>query len=574
MKICDKTNEQLTAFVLGYFSEEEVSDMTRHLVECEDCRVKVREHGKLLECAREISEISADEQMCKSAKEAVLAVAEGAEKARPRPIINIQNIGRIIMKSRITKLSAVAAIMIIVIFVGWLSSNPDSNGQISSFALLSRAYAAEQTLFCNAGITHIANEIILYPEPESDAGQLLSDLESEVTQDRNIAFIKNWLSHRWLPVYSLTADGRPREHELELTKFTDKAIIVSDLAWYDSATGQFARVLKTDDQMLFANSYDGDFIYTKWKDSKGKLQIDIEAITEEFQVPDNPADFLGIAAGIKGSVPREHYPPIQDVITETLKDGTPVRAYKLGFADPWENVDTYFVFKINTHADIIDEIECVVEGRTTRVHRRVVAETVDSPEFSWNLAELSADEMVAGVKVDAGEGVNIVTVQQMAQRATSAVYVFARDPSWTNQRTIYDLPDEASTPARFFCATYRAKDGRDIVLTQGESFNRYFVAILKKFNEVGKSAPWTYVSENGFKALHQDDKEGEMWWTEFALKSSGFEPSANRVGYILMSPENIFMVLAINGPISARELQGLVDSLVPADEYVPNPAQP
>ncbi len=73
MKTCDKTNEQLTAFVLGYFSEEEVSDMTRHLVECEDCRVKVREHGKLLECAREISDISADEQMCKSAKEAVLA---------------------------------------------------------------------------------------------------------------------------------------------------------------------------------------------------------------------------------------------------------------------------------------------------------------------------------------------------------------------------------------------------------------------------------------------------------------------------------------------------------------------
>ena len=113
MKVCDKTNEQLTAFVLGYFSEEEVSDMTRHLVECEDCRVKVREHVKLLECAREISEISADEQMCKSAKEAVLAVAEGAEKTRPRPIINIQNIGRIIMKSRKAQFTAAAMVVLI-----------------------------------------------------------------------------------------------------------------------------------------------------------------------------------------------------------------------------------------------------------------------------------------------------------------------------------------------------------------------------------------------------------------------------------------------------------------------------
>jgi anti-sigma factor RsiW len=52
MKTCDKTNEQLAAFVLGYFSEQEVSEMTRHLVECEDCRLKVREHGKLLRESR------------------------------------------------------------------------------------------------------------------------------------------------------------------------------------------------------------------------------------------------------------------------------------------------------------------------------------------------------------------------------------------------------------------------------------------------------------------------------------------------------------------------------------------
>jgi hypothetical protein len=61
-----------------------------------------------------------------------------------------------------------------------------------------------------------------------------------------------------------------------------------------------------------------------------------------------------------------------------------------------------------------------------------------------------------------------------------------------------------------------------------------------------------------------------MWWTEFALKSSGFEPHANRVGYILMSPAKTFMVLAINDPVSDEELQSMVDSLIPAGEYVPN----
>ena len=65
-----------------------------------------------------------------------------------------------------------------------------------------------------------------------------------------------------------------------------------------------------------------------------------------------------------------------------------------------------------------------------------------------------------------------------------------------------------------------------------------------------------------------------MWWTEFALKSSGFEPTANRVGYILRSPAGTYLVLAINGHISEQEIQSLVDSLIPAEEYVPSSTQP
>jgi hypothetical protein len=65
-----------------------------------------------------------------------------------------------------------------------------------------------------------------------------------------------------------------------------------------------------------------------------------------------------------------------------------------------------------------------------------------------------------------------------------------------------------------------------------------------------------------------------MYWTEFALKSAGFEPRTNRVGYILMSPAKTFLTLAINGPISEQELQSLVDSLIPAEEYLHSSSQP
>jgi hypothetical protein len=480
-------------------------------------------------------------------------------------------IWRNIMNSKITKLSAAAAVLILIAVLGWFYSNPDSAQQISSFTFLSRASAAEKTLYSPDGIVHIVNEIILHPKLERDASDLLRELEADTTQDKNIAFIKSWLSYQWLPVYSLKANGQLQEHKLELAKHIDNTIVISDLSWYDTATGRFVRILKTDDQVLFANAYDGESVYLTRKGPGGIFKIEQEAVSEDFQVPVNPADFMGIAAGIKSSVPKEHYPPILDVTTETLEDGKTARVYKMGFTDVWGNVDTYFLFKVRTNTDIIDVIECIVKGSTTRVHRRLVAEKVDSPEFSWNLSELKTSlAKQTDDNVDAIEGANIVNVQYMAQHATSPVYIFSEDPSWTKLRVIYDLPDSTNPTSRFFCVTYHSKDGRDIALSQGESFTRYFSAVFGKFQELGEQIRWMYESENGFKVWNQNDKKTELWWTEFALRSSGFNPQANRVGYILQSPTGTYLVLAINGPVSEQELRGLIDSLIPAEEYVPD----
>jgi len=485
------------------------------------------------------------------------------------------SIWRKIMSSKITKFTAAAAVLILVVLFGWLYSNPDSARQISSFTLLARASAAEKTLFIDQkGIVHIVNEIIMYPS-ESDTSALLDELEADTTQDRNVAFIKSWLAYQWLPVYSLDSDGLLREHKLEIARHTDKTMTVSDLSWYDPVTGCFARVLKTGDDVLFANSYDGQSVYLAGKGPGGILKIKKEAITQEFRIPENPADFLGIAAGIKGTVPDKHYPPVKDVTSETLYDGTPARVYKLGFTDAWGKTDSYFLFKVDADTEIINEIECVFEGTTTRSHRRTVAETVDNTELSWNLSELETSAAKqTDVNIDAGEGADTTTIKQMIQRATFPVYIFAKDPLWTNKCIIYDLPDDASAPARMFCVTYRSKDSRDIVLTQGGSFIRYFSATFGKIQELGETIPWMYESDNGFKVLHQNDKQTEMWWTELALKSSGFEPHDNRVGYIIMSPESAFIVLAVNGPVSEQELHDLIDSLIPAQEYVPGSVEP
>jgi len=501
----------------------------------------------------------------------LLAALAKQSRQKQRPL----KIWRTIMNSRITKLTAAAAVLVIVTIIGWFYSIPEPSQQITSFTLLAQASAAEQKLFYGTGgITHIVNEIILYPQPVRDAGEPLNDLESNVSDETNIAFVKRWLSYRWIPVYSLAEDGDLREHKIDLIEHTNETVTVSDLAWFDPASGRFARVMKTGNYVLFANAYDGASVYTASRGPDGLLKIEQEIVTAEFQVPENPADFLGIAAGITGSVPRQHYPPVQDVTTETLRDGSHVRIYKLGFKDIWGNLETYFLFRVSTNNNIIDEIECVVDSETSRIHRRLIAETVDSPELSWDLSELNTSPTVTSIAIGTEETANTVSIQQMVERSTSTVYVFSKDPSWAYARKIYNLPDETSPPARFFPIVYKAKDGRDIVLCQGESFNRYFSAVFGEVQERGKQVPWTFESDNGFKVMRQKDNKTEMWWTEFALKSSGFEPSANRVGYILMSPANTFMVLAINGPVSEQELQSLIGNLIPADEYVPGSTQP
>lgn len=492
-----------------------------------------------------------------------------AMTAEPRQKHQRPNIWRIIMNSKITKLTAAAAIIIIAA-VMWISSGKNITSQVSSFSLLSKASAAEKKLFYGtSGIVHIANEIILHPEIEGVVGRLLDNLELDTTQDNNLAFIKGWMSYRWIPIYSLGADGQLREHKLEIAEQTVNAVTILDLTWYDPVTGYFARVLKKDNDVLFANAYDGKCIYTTNTEPDGSLKINKESVISTFKVPENPADFLGIAAGIKSSIPGEHYPPIQNVTTETLEDGTPVRNYKLGFKDLWGKTENYFLFTTEADSDVINKIECVIDGKTSRIHRRLITETVESPELSWNLSELNISPTGTATAVKADTGSSIITIRQMAQAAASTAYIFSKDPSWTIERKIYDLPDETSMPDRMLCATYQAKDGRDIVLSQGESFNRYFSAVFSKINELGEQIQWTYESENGFKMMHQNDRDTELWWTEFAIKSSGFEPRDNRVGYILMSPENTFMVLAINGPVSEPEIHELVDSLIPAAEYIP-----
>jgi hypothetical protein len=87
--------------------------------------------------------------------------------------------------------------------------------------------------------------------------------------------------------------------------------------------------------------------------------------------------------------------------------------------------------------------------------------------------------------------------------------------------------------------------------------------------DVVKQCTLVYASPNGFKVWGGGRSK---WMAQILLQSARAwiqdAPSEDRVGFILESPAKTFPALAINGQVTDEELHGLIDSLMPAKEYL------
>jgi hypothetical protein len=86
---------------------------------------------------------------------------------------------------------------------------------------------------------------------------------------------------------------------------------------------------------------------------------------------------------------------------------------------------------------------------------------------------------------------------------------------------------------------------------------------------VVKAGQVVYTSGNGFKVWGGGPQK---WFAQILLQSAQASikdpPSEDRIGYVFESPAGTFPALAINGPVSDEELHKLVDSLMPAKDYL------
>jgi len=549
-----QTNELLVAFVLGELPVEKSSAVKAHLAECNHCARELKRLEAVLQSSENMSSLSADERLCESAKDRIFAAVSSQEKLKTIAWPNVGRVfgRRIIMTTSIAKIGIAAVVAVAMGLFGLLKlerAPSEKENVFSRFGLLAKACAAEEAFFVAKGIAHVKNEIIVYPgvKEQNASGQPGESPD-----------------YTWLPMCSLKADGRLGMDQLKLSVGTQTYAVI-DESWHDSLTGYFVRLLKTSQKPIFANSYDGQFVYTASVGPDGTLQAVKEAVTRRFKLPRSAAEFLGIAIGLKSSLAKDG-PTVQSVEQGTLSDGKAAHIYKVGTEDPNGELKSYWLFKVRDDDTTIAEKEFVLYGRPQLLIRRVLTESVKAPAIGWNLSEISGlnvtTEQSQVVSVTPDMVILNVTVQRMVKHAKFETYIFSAKPCWTSDVEITDFLDLGSLPRRAFILACRADDGRHVVLVQSPTYNKMLGARVKE----GKLV---YTAPNGFKVWGGGP---EKWYSKILLQGAQASikdpPADDRIGYVLESPAGTFPALAINGPVTDQELRSLIDSLIPAKEYL------
>ncbi|HUW20209.1 MAG TPA: zf-HC2 domain-containing protein [Sedimentisphaerales bacterium] len=114
MNTHEQINEMLPGYALGELADRQSSEVEAHLAECQDCGGEVKRLKTLIESAARMSELSADERTCESAKQALFETIVTKEIKEPtlRPNIGLEFLWRTIMKTKMTKLAAAAVIVL------------------------------------------------------------------------------------------------------------------------------------------------------------------------------------------------------------------------------------------------------------------------------------------------------------------------------------------------------------------------------------------------------------------------------------------------------------------------------
>jgi anti-sigma factor (TIGR02949 family) len=540
---CRQVIEYLDDFLAAELDETERAELAAHLEICPSC---AREYAlakrtmALLQPSQEVHASSnLKERIMNAIAETNAANHESATIHRRR--INLWRPAWIV--------GVVASLLLLALLHQWLgrtrAPSLDTGVSLSGFGLFSQAWAREDALFDREEIVHLVNEIVVRPVPSPELARM-----------------------RWIPLVSLDTKGKPRFNQLRLPAKPGEGFTILDETYYDPHGGRFSRVMTLEGKPVFANSYDGEAIYSLGVGPSGAERVARNPIASDFKPLKRPAEFLGIAAGMPRELDENDKSLFSEAGEATLSDGSKGRMIKAAFglnSGPDTLSNAYWLFTIRETDNTIVQREWFVGDQSVLLIRRLRAETVEHPSTAWNLSGIQKtavpSQAAPGVCVTPDAVIPDASIRDMVERADFETYIFAHDPPWAKERRISDILDVASPPHRMYSILYRAEDGRHVVLVQSYTYNTML-------GPVAKEGRLVYESPTGFKVWSAST---DKWLAGILLQSSGYmlkePPSPDRTGYLLESPAGTFPAIAINGKVNDEELHALVNSLVPARDY-------
>ncbi len=480
------------------------------------------------------------------------------------------SVWRRIMQSSIARVAAIVTLLVGITWMCWRSPQGDGGMPMTMLTLLNTASSAEMHFFAGDGIVHIVNEITIHDRADGeDLAHMLEEMEANYSESRRVAFTRLVLTRRWLPIYSLGPDGQLHLHKLELTDPQAAGTKVQDRIWFDGPSGRYVRIIARAKQVLFAHAFDGRAVYLTQMDDPGQMTVRKTPVTANFKLPKNPAELLGLAAGIRSYLSEEDWAPIQEQREETWEDGSSVQVYKVGFVDAWEKLDTYQTIYVDPKDDTIAKVECMVSGKPTLTLRRVSVTPGQEPRAGWNLENLQSSDRgsIRDVTVQLNQVEVGLTVEQMIARASYRVYTFSQAPHGTTEREILDVLDPGSPLHRVMITLYHAAARPTLGLIQCRTATRYITTSLEKS---GYQWQPVYTSTSGFKLYDPTDAGGIDWVMGTLMSQLHIPPAPNRHGYVIQTPDDQYLLLGINGWLPSNELEHQIETLIAAEDFDPD----
>jgi hypothetical protein len=436
----------------------------------------------------------------------------------------------------------------------------ESFEKLSVSNLRRQAVAEEKSLFAGEGILSLASELILKPVTDP----ILAKARS-------------------MKIGAINASGKLEPATLALPANPGEQYTLENCVWFDRKTGRFARVLTIGGEAVFANGYDGSSVYGLEPDAAGVMRIVAKPVAANFKPPKDVVELLGFAEALDDNVHEKNF---SDAGPATLSEGMAARVIKLSMGEiPGLSMlkdvlgsSPYKLFTIRKSDGLCVQVECVWKGESALVTRLTAAETVAAPGVPWNLTGVKVRAALPpeGTLPSAGPVMMgpSISVQQMAAMSDYETYVFAADPPWTTERRIMAQKDPSGPLSWMFVTAWRAKDGRHVVMIQAQMYNKMFGKIFAmpegpQAQAMMKNMMLSYTSPTGFKVWNMSK---EMPMGAMMLKITGdwlsFEPLSDSAGFLIQTPAGMVPALAVNGKLTDDELHALIDSLIPAKEYL------